>query len=260
MDCIRIVKTKKFAALSLQSQSNQEIEPTSKSKAVKQVTTPVTQSTTSAAADESTNKPDIESLVLSYVSANGEIVDTYDFAVLNQLDHQEVIGAVRSLMVDQYLVDEPLSVTLWSPTDEGKEVISKGSPEIQVLQAIPADGITVANLNKLLGETAKIGVGVCMKNKWIQKKGEMLMTTGKEVIDETQKVLQQVQETSGINMNEEELKNLKKRKLVQQITRKSYRVLKGPDFRENRVRKVADLTKQMLGKKEEVFYCIMNIL
>ena len=37
-----------------------------------------------------------------------------------------------------------------------------------------------------------------------------------------------------------------------QITRKSYKVLKGPEFKEKRVRKVADLNKSMLGNKAEV--------
>ena len=37
-----------------------------------------------------------------------------------------------------------------------------------------------------------------------------------------------------------------------QTTRKSYKVLKGPEFKEKRVRKVADLNKAMLGNKGEV--------
>ena len=37
-----------------------------------------------------------------------------------------------------------------------------------------------------------------------------------------------------------------------QITRKSYKVLKGPEFKEKRVRKVADLNKSMLGSKGDV--------
>ncbi len=132
--------------------------------------------------------------------------------------------------------------------------MEKGSPEIQVLRAIPSGGISIVALNSQLGEVAKIGMGVCMKNKWIAKKGDNVEVLLADVQDETAAQLQQVATTSGTGMNTNDLNNLKKRKLVLQITRKSYRISKGVDFREKRVRKVADLTKAMLGKREEVCY------
>lgn len=195
---------------------------------------------------------DLESLILKEVTKTGEIADTYKFALDQNLDHQSVIGALKSLLPDRYVLDEPLSVTYWALTSEGEDVVKNGSPEIQTLRAIPVDGITIAELNGKLGEVAKLGMGICMKNKWVKKDGDKVTAIVADIADETSLTLQKVQASADHGIAEEELKNLKKRKLTQQITRKSYRIVKGPEFREVRVRKVADLTKAMLGNKSEV--------
>jgi phenylalanyl-tRNA synthetase alpha chain len=193
----------------------------------------------------------LEQLVLTSLAKDGSIADTWDFAISVNVDHQLLIGVIKSLMVDSYVKDEPLSKSFWSLTEEGKEVSVKGSPEVQVFEAVPDAGIAVGELNKLLGETAKIGMGVCMKNKWLQKKGDIIVRSVVQVVDETRTILQEVAE-GNCSASEEELKNLKKRKLVQQITRKSYKISKGAEFRGKRVKKMADLHKSMLGSKDEV--------
>lgn len=250
---VKLQATRKFAAYSLPGSAPAVPPPAPaaskpaaapKAKAAAPATTA---STATAAA------VDIEALILSTLASLNEIADTWEFAAQQQLDHQEIVGAIKSLLVDAYVVDHPLSATIWSLSDEGKDVLEKGSPEIQVLRAVSAAGsIAISTLNAQLGEVAKIGMGVCMKNKWIAKKGDNVEALVSDVKDETTAQLQQVATTAGAGMNANDLNNLKKRKLVLQTTRKSYRITKGADFREKRVRKVADLTKAMLGKREEV--------
>jgi phenylalanyl-tRNA synthetase alpha chain len=195
----------------------------------------------------------IEQLLLSTLDAHEVIVDTWAFALANGLDHQAVVGALKSLLVDSYVIEEPLSATLWTLTDEGKDIVNHGSPEYQVFAAVPAGeaGKSMTELQKELPEASKIGLGPCMKNKWLKKQGDVVLRIAESVKDETAEVLRQVQEGSG-ELPEEELKNLKRRKLVQQIVRKSYKISKGPSFRSQRVRKMADLTKEMLGSRDEV--------
>ena len=94
-------------------------------------------------------------------------------------------------------------------------------------------------------------MGQCMKNKWIKKHGENLIAIAGTIKDEVAENLRKIKSGESA-VSEEELNNLKRRKLVQQINRKSAKVLKGPEFREFRVRKVADLTKDMLGTRNEV--------
>lgn len=253
---VKLQATRKFAAYSVPGTAPEVPPPApaaskpaaaAKSKAAAPATS--TASTATAAA----TGVDIEALILSTLATSNEIADTWEFAAHHQLDHQEIVGAIKSLLVDAYVVDQPLSATIWSVSDEGKDVLEKGSPEIQVLRAVSAAGsIAINTLNAQLGEVAKIGMGVCMKNKWIAKKGDNVEALVSDVKDDTAAQLQQVATSSGAGMNANDLNNLKKRKLVVQTTRKSYRITKGADFREKRVRKVADLTKAMLGKREEV--------
>ena len=94
-----------------------------------------------------------------------------------------------------------------------------------------------------------------MKNKWLVKKGETVERLVDSVVDETAQILAKVEMSHSEvieGVAEEELRNLKKRKLVQQVSRKSYKISKGPGYKPQRVRKLADLTKDMLGLRSDV--------
>lgn len=54
------------------------------------------------------------------------------------------------------------------------------APEFKVLKAIPTEGITVEALNYKIGEAAKIGLGICLKNKWVYKNGSLIMKATSE--------------------------------------------------------------------------------
>ena len=254
---ISVQKTSKFAVLGGKGEEKVEVIGKLKSQSKDQgknqkvvSSQHVKSAEPESATLESSKELDLEDLILKTLGLESKIEDTWMFSQERGIDHQSLIGTVKSLLVDRYVCDEQFSVTFWALTNEGMDVKSNGSAEVQVFNAIPAEGIEVAELNKLLGETAKIGVGVCMKNKWIKKDGSRLVKVVSTVKDETVDLLEKV--SQGQPANEEELKNLKKRKLVQQITRKSYRITKGPDFSPIRVKKMADLHKSMLDDKEEV--------
>jgi hypothetical protein len=83
----------------------------------------------------------------------------------------------------------------------------------------------------------------------------VIQKAASSVVDETAAILAQVS-TDSSGTSEEELKNLKRRKLVQQVVRKSLKIVRGPEYRQQRVRKMADLTKAMLGDKTEVMRCM----
>jgi phenylalanyl-tRNA synthetase alpha chain len=191
----------------------------------------------------------IEQLLLTTVQSRGEIADSWEFAATNGLDHQAVVGAMKSLLTDNYVFEEVLSTTLWSLTEEGSEVMVLGSPEFQVYQAVETIK-SFADLQKELPEASKIGLGPCLKNNWLKKDGDLVFRVAQLLKDETAEALIQV--NNGVEIPEQELKNLKRRKLVQQTVRKSFKISKGPAFQPQRVRKVAELTKDMLGDKEQV--------
>lgn len=47
-------------------------------------------------------------------------------------NQQVVVGALKSLSADNYVELAQRSTPLWRVTDEGLDIIEKGSPEIQV--------------------------------------------------------------------------------------------------------------------------------
>jgi phenylalanyl-tRNA synthetase alpha chain len=194
---------------------------------------------------------EIEQAILGAISKDGEIPDTWHFAAEHCIDHNSLVGVLKSLLADNYICDEVITSTFWTLTTEGQSVKVSGSPEIQVMRALSTEGSTMATLQTLLGgDVVKIGLGVCMKNKWVQKAGEVLKPIKFDVVDETVEILTLIELGTA---SEEDFQKLKKRKLTQQVTRKSYKLTKGLDFREQRVRKVADLNKFMLGNKVEVW-------
>lgn len=195
---------------------------------------------------------DLEALILSTLQSKGEISDSWSFAVDVGVDHQSLIGTLKSLLVDAYVVDEPLSSTFWVLTDEGSDIASNGSPEYQVFNAVRDSGISMAELQNLVGDSiSKIGLGPCMKSKWLKKDGDKILRVVSEVKDESAEILKAIA-SGSTSISEDELKNLKRRKLVQQVTRKSYKITKGAEFQPKRVRKMADITKEMLGNKDEM--------
>jgi predicted transcriptional regulator len=74
---------------------------------------------------------DIEQQLLNKLNQSLVINDTWDFAEELNIDHQIIIGALKSLSVDSYICDEPISTTYWTLTKEGEQVLNEGSPEFR---------------------------------------------------------------------------------------------------------------------------------
>jgi hypothetical protein len=54
------------------------------------------------------------------------------------------------------------------------------APEFKVLKAIPSEGITLEALIYKVGESIRDGMGICLKNKWIYKNGDLIMRATSE--------------------------------------------------------------------------------
>lgn len=110
---------------------------------------------------------DLESLLLSTLSNDNIIHDSYEFALQQQIDHQNLIGVLKSLLVDGYVQEEIISTTLWSLTSEGQDIVMNGSPEYQVFSKVVNVGsFQLIELQHELQDICKIGLGPCLKNKW----------------------------------------------------------------------------------------------
>lgn len=199
-----------------------------------------------------------ESAVLTYLSSSPDVTisDTYPWSSNNNCDHAAVVGAIKSLLVDQYVTAENLETSFYTLTDEGKSILSDGSQEMAVLKVLNAAGkLSVADLQSKVGKNiAKIGMGNCMKAKWVKKDGQDLIALKKEneVEDTVQKILQNLKEADfrPEALSDKDAKDLKRRKLISLVKIKSFKVTRGPQYAPERVKKAADLTKEMLDSGE----------
>jgi phenylalanyl-tRNA synthetase alpha chain len=133
-----------------------------------------------------------ESAILTHLSSseNACIEDTYPWAIENGFDPQVALGAVKSLLPEQMVATADVAVSFYVLSPEGESILENGTQEILVLKALNEAGkLSIADLEAAVGkEVAKIGMGNCMKNKWIQKDGGDLVAVKKmeEVEDSVQ--------------------------------------------------------------------------
>jgi phenylalanyl-tRNA synthetase alpha chain len=125
-------------------------------------------------------------------SANG-IADSYVWAVAHAWDPQVVIGAANSLLTEGYIETSPVSTSFYTLSAEATSILKEGSQEFRVLDAVTAAGkLTMEVLHAQLGaDVSKIGMGNCLKNKWVQKDGADLVPAVSlaDVQDSTQMAL-----------------------------------------------------------------------
>ena len=74
---------------------------------------------------------DIEQSVLSKLFTSLVIDDTWNYAAEIQVDHQMLVGVLKSLLTDDYIRDEQLSTTYWTLTEEGIQISRDGSAEFR---------------------------------------------------------------------------------------------------------------------------------
>jgi hypothetical protein len=85
-----------------------------------------------------------------------------------------IVGAIKSLLNDNYVVDEQIVTSFWTLTPEGEDVVVHGSPEYQIFMGVPpGDGILLTTLQSNLGEIAKIGLGLMLSTSKIPRKSSL---------------------------------------------------------------------------------------
>lgn len=143
-----------------------------------------------------------EEAVLAYLAKSDDTVieDTFPWSEANKLEHLKVVGALKSLEADAFVATEPLSASFYSLTKEGESILANGAQEMLVLKAVEAAGkMSMPDLQKAVGkDVAKIGMGNCMKNKWMKKDGGDLVPLKKsdEVQDDIQNSLKALAEVN----------------------------------------------------------------
>ena len=198
----------------------------------------------------------VEEAILTYLSTSQEAVieDTLTWSDQSKLDHKAVVGAIKSLQGDAYVTACDLTKSYYELSKEAKDILANGAQEVIVLAALceaGEGGISMPDLQAKVGKNVcKIGMGNCMKNKWAKKDGGNLVATKAvaDVTDEVQAALKALSDAAGsdASMDAKIIQALKRRKLINLVTLKSYKVGRGDSYAPVRKKKAADLTKEML--------------
>ncbi|CAL1588648.1 unnamed protein product [Knipowitschia caucasica] len=187
-------------------------------------------------------------------------VDSVEAAAGLGVDHQVVVGAVKSLQsLGDMISAELRSSKHWELTGEGSEIAEQGSHEARVFGSVPQEGLAQSELMKL--SFGKIGFSKAMSNKWIKvdkahEGGPRVFRAMDSVVDQVRERLLLVQQGNGSELDEKEKNELKKRKLLSELTVKSYWITRGNSFSTTITKQEAELTPEMIASgswKEKKF-------
>ena len=106
--------------------------------------------------------------------------------------------------------------SIWTVTEQGMNIVSDGSPEYLVYCSVPTgdEGITITDLVAVAGDVLGLGLGRCMKNKWLKKQGDNITKTIEDATDATAEMLRALACGDVNSVNQKDLGLLKKRKLI----------------------------------------------
>lgn len=184
--------------------------------------------------------------LVEYIEANSGFEDSEILCREKGWDHDALVGAIKSLQSEEQVTTEAMKREGWKLTGEGEDYCKNGSPEVQVFKYIKEKGsISNADLDAALGPVAKIGLGTCMKNKWVAiDKATKVCTASVDSVDDTvQKEL-----ASLSSLDKVKIEALKKRKLVAPTSLTAFKVEKTDKFSSGDQKAVADLTAEMISK------------
>ena len=216
---------------------------------------------------------DLEAVLLATVGA-APIADSWPWALAHAppLEHERVVGAMKSLEVEGYVVASPITLESWQLTQEAEGYLLRGSPEAQLFALILAqsggggggggggEGVDEAALKAAAGEEAvKIGLGKCLKNKWVARDKASGRYSALVARVESDELVEQLRGVAAAGwwpsgkpspVDDKLAKALRQRQLIAPLRRVSFAIERGANWAPVRRRLAADITKEMLDSGE----------
>ena len=202
-------------------------------------------------------KHDIKSAIINHIThTTNEVTSLLLSANLKQ-DHQKIVGELKSLNTAEAVTLTQLEKVIIEITDDGKEILEKGSPEFKIIiELVKKDKLIKKDLDASFGEKyIRQGFAIAIKNKWIEydKQSDTLSLKNKDVDVSKDDTLTQLKkfhnDTDPSTYNEELLKDYeKKKKFIVRNKIKYYKVEKAVKFDDALKKQEADLTTEMLSE------------
>jgi len=166
--------------------------------------------------------------------ASEQSVTSQELALKFGCDSQKIVGAVKSLeALGGYIEADVEAIKKWVLTKEGLDVNEGGSHEAVVFNNIPVKGINQKDLMVKCGSLGKVGFSKAMSNGWIfidKTDGGIVKKKVNEIEDLVQKNLELIKQGNGESVNDKLKSDYKKRKLVEEVVEKIYKIKKGSNF------------------------------
>jgi phenylalanyl-tRNA synthetase alpha chain len=167
------------------------------------------------------------------------------------IDHSEVVGLLNKLQASGYVTLESISSEKVLLTEEAQSYLENGMPEVLLFEYL-TNGMPVEEAKNHPSYHA--GWRILVSQKICTVSAGAVVLEKENFEDTFSPILRRI--SNGENFSDEELKKLKKRKLVVSKTVKSFVVQKGTHFSLEYSKGENDLTSQMIQDgswKEQVF-------
>ena len=192
--------------------------------------------------------------ILEIIKKEGEL-DSQDLANKMKLNHQQVIGLIKALEAKEILTSEKKESKRIVFTNDGKDCLEHGAPDIQILKELKANGTqTKKSLSAKLSKTAMgLGFSLAMKSKAIayEKASDnvSLKITELPKEDKLQETMKKMEkEPDSSKYDDKLIKDYTKTyKFIKVDTVKSFLVKKGPNFETGNVKYENELTSELLA-------------
>uniref|UniRef100_A0A915LVN2 phenylalanine--tRNA ligase n=1 Tax=Meloidogyne javanica TaxID=6303 RepID=A0A915LVN2_MELJA len=149
-----------------------------------------------------------------------ETFQSNELAEQLNIDHQKVVGAIKSLQSHEELVDvKEIKISKLQLTPEGEQVLAEGSHEYRVFDLVGEQGVPKAIID-VRESFGPIGFGKAISAGWITtevKNGvSLVVRKAKPVEDKARHELKQINE-GMYNLDTKTIGNLKKRKWINEM-------------------------------------------
>ncbi|KAL5220616.1 hypothetical protein ABZP36_025329 [Zizania latifolia] len=191
--------------------------------------------------------PDVEACLLAHLNSGSEVPDSRSYASSLGVSHKELEDVIKSLSAFRIVESTDVTKETWVLTEEARGYVANGSPEAQLVAAIPPEGASKDVLKEKLGSVFDIGMKTAAKNKWIGfEKGnkDLVLRKVDNIKDELQEQLKRLE--SGESASDKVIDDLKRRKLIMKEKSIWYALKKGPQFVAKRKKLATDVTQEHL--------------
>ncbi|QSL67118.1 hypothetical protein MERGE_001507 [Pneumocystis wakefieldiae] len=195
---------------------------------------------------------ELKTLILTTLYT-GDIEDTLVLRLNGEkrpIDQQKIQGCLNSLASKQMVTYKSIEREYFVLTEEAKNIVLNGSHEAKIFNLISSsvDGLTLQELESIMGPSMEHGLKQVFKNKWVKRVGNSLVKNVHSITDTVSHNLKVIQE-NGTHPDSSVITELRKRKLLEKNKQLSFSVKKGPEFSLSIKEQITDLTVAILQSK-----------